>query len=65
MGGFRPKRVVADGIEPLYLAKITSVADPRPVERVELVTLTLGCEVGIREARASLHCPIPAFQVPS
>ena len=57
MGGARPKAVVAGDDGTLYVAKFTSASDTRPVERVEVATLTLAREVGVRVARASLAMP--------
>lgn len=54
MGGARPKAVVAGDDGTLYLAKFTTTGDTRPIERVEVATLELAREVGIRTARASL-----------
>ena len=57
MGGARPKAVVAGDGGTLYVAKFTSASDTRPVERVEVATLALAREVGVRSARASLAMP--------
>lgn len=57
MGGARPKAVIAGDDGTLYVAKFTSGSDTRPVERVEVATLALAREVGVRAARASLAMP--------
>ena len=57
MGGARPKAVVTDDSGTLYVAKFTTGSDTQPVERVEVATLALAREVGIRAARASLAMP--------
>lgn len=54
LGGARPKANVLDG-EDLWIAKFTSINDGRPVERVEVATLALAREVGIRAADARLE----------
>ena len=57
MGGTRPKAVVAGDDGTLYVAKFTTGSDTKPVERVEVATLALAREVGVRAARASLAMP--------
>ena len=57
MGGARPKAVVAGDDGTLYIAKFTTSSDTKPIERVEVATLALAREVGVRAARASLAMP--------
>ena len=57
LGGARPKSVVADERGTLYVAKFTAGQDTMPTERVEVATLALARDVGIRAARASLALP--------
>ena len=45
------------------MAEFTSVADPSPVEHVEVATLALARDVGIRAAKASLARPDTLFRV--
>jgi len=56
LGGARPKANVTDG-ETLWIAKFTSALDTKPVERVEVGTLTLARLAGIRAAEAELALP--------
>ena len=45
------------------MAEFTSVADPSPVKHVEVATLALARDVGIRAAKASLAWPDTLFRV--
>ena len=53
LGGARPKANVTDG-DTLWIAKFTSILDTKPIERVEVGTLTLARLAGIRAAEAEL-----------
>ena len=54
LGGARPKaNVLGDG--KLWIAKFTSVLDTKPVERVEVATLKLAAQCGLRVAEATLE----------
>ena len=57
MGGARPKSVVLDDRGVMHLAKFTMTGDSRPVERVEVATLALAAEVGLRAPTARLIEP--------
>lgn len=61
-GGARPKANVRDG-EALWLAKFTSVHDQRPIERVEVATLRLARECGIRTPEVRLELAESSFPV--
>ena len=63
MGGARPKSVVVDEQGIMHLAKFTMTGDTRPVERVEVATLALAAEVGLRVPRARLTDPGSAHPV--
>ena len=63
MGGARPKSVVVDEQGAMHLAKFTMTGDTRPVERVEVATLALAAEVGLRVPRARLADPGSAHPV--
>lgn len=53
LGGARPKaNVIAD--DGLYIAKFTSERDGRPIERVEVATLALARDAGLRASSAQL-----------
>ena len=54
LGGARPKAVVVDDSGTLHVAKFTMSRDGMPVERVEVATLALARDVGIRAAKATL-----------
>ena len=54
LGGARPKSAIVDG-EHLAIAKYTSERDTMPVERMEVATLHLAREVGIRASMARLE----------
>ena len=54
LGGARPKSVVVDADGTLQVAKFTMLGDHAPIERVEVATLALAHEVGIRAAKATL-----------
>lgn len=54
LGGARPKSDFEDAGGKLYLAKYTTVRDTLPIERVEIATLKLAGEVGLRAAQGSL-----------
>lgn len=54
LGGARPKANVLDG-GCLWIAKFTSITDTWPVERLEVATLHLAREVGLRVPDASLE----------
>ena len=57
LGGARPKSVVAADDGRLHLAKFTMIGDTMPIERVEVATLSLAREVGLRAATAVLVAP--------
>ena len=57
LGGARPKSVVVDDRGIMYLAKFTMSGDSRPVERVEVATLTLAAEAGLHVPLARLADP--------
>ena len=63
LGGARPKSVVVDEGEMLHVAKFTMVGDSMPVQRVEVATLSLARDVGIRAAKATLAMSGGAFPV--
>lgn len=63
MGGARPKSVVVDEQGVMHLAKFTMTGDTRPVERVEVATLALATEVGLRVPKARLADPGSAHPV--
>ncbi len=54
LGGARPKSDFEDADGILYLAKYTTERDTLPIERVEVATLKLAGEVGLRAAQGSL-----------
>ena len=54
LGGARPKSVVVDGGGTFHVAKFTMLGDTAPIERVEVATLALAHDVGIRAAKATL-----------
>ncbi len=54
LGGARPKANV-EGDGHLWIAKFTSAQDTRPVERVEVATLKLAAQCGLRVAEAKLE----------
>ena len=62
LGGARPKSAIYDG-EILAIAKYTSELDELPVEQMEVVTLNLAEELGLRVARARLELPRSARPV--
>ena len=53
LGGARPKSAVIDG-DRLVIAKYTTERDEMPIERMEVATLQLAKEVGIRVAECRL-----------
>lgn len=53
IGGARPKASVTDG-DALWIAKFSSVGDRAPVERIEVGTLQLARECGLRAPEARL-----------
>ncbi len=57
LGGARPKSVVLDEEGTFHVAKFTMIGDTMPVERVEVATLSLARDVGIRAATATLAMP--------
>ena len=57
LGGARPKSVVVDERGRMHVAKFTMVGDTMPIERVEVATLRLAHEVGVRAATATLAVP--------
>ena len=57
LGGARPKSVVVDDSGMLHVAKFTMLGDTMPLERVEVATLSLARDVGIRAAKAALAMP--------
>ena len=57
LGGARPKSVVVDEDGTFHVAKFTMIGDTMPVERVEVATLSLARDVGIRAAKAMLAMP--------
>src|SRR3546814_9110447 len=57
-----PKANVRDG-DALWLAKFTSVHDQRPIERVEVATLRLARECGIRTPEVRLELADSSFPV--
>jgi len=61
-GGARPKANVRDG-DTLWLAKFTSVLDQQPIERVEVATLRLAKDCGIRTPEVQLALAETAFPV--
>jgi serine/threonine-protein kinase HipA len=61
-GGARPKANVRDG-DALWMAKFTSVHDQRPIERVEVATLRLARDCGIRTPNVRLELDASAFPV--
>lgn len=54
LGGTRPKSDFEDAEGTLYLAKYTTERDTLPIERVEVATLKLAGEAGLRTAEGSL-----------
>lgn len=54
LGGARPKANVIDGPD-LWIAKFTSINDTWPVERLEVATLLLARELGLRVPDARLE----------
>ncbi len=62
LGGARPKSALLDG-KHLAIAKYTSDRDTMPVERVEVATLNLAREIGIRASRARRELARSAFPV--
>ena len=54
LDGVRPKANVEDDGY-LWIAKFTSTKDTKPVERVEVATLKLGAQCGLRVAEAKLE----------
>ena len=54
LGGARPKVNVIDG-DTLWIAKFTSITDTWHVERLEVATLDLACQVGQRTPDARLE----------
>jgi serine/threonine-protein kinase HipA len=54
LGGARPKANVFEG-DTLWIAKFTSIADNWPVERLEVATLDLARQVGLRAPDARLE----------
>jgi len=54
LGGARPKANIFDG-QDLWIAKFTSVLDTWPVERLEVATLVLARECGLRVPEARLE----------
>ena len=63
LGGARPKSVVVEQSGTLHVAKFTMLGDTLPVERVEVATLSLAREVGIRAAKATLARPAGTLPV--
>ena len=63
LGGVRPKSVVVDENGTLHVAKFTMLGDTLPVERVEVATLSLARDVGIRASRATLARPAGSLPV--
>ncbi len=63
LGGARPKSVVVDESGTLHVAKFTMLGDTMPAERVEVATLSLARDVGIRAAKATLAMPDGALPV--
>jgi serine/threonine-protein kinase HipA len=61
-GGARPKANIRDG-DALCLAKFTSVHDQHPIERVEVATLRLAADCGIRAPQARLELADTPFPV--
>lgn len=61
-GGARPKANVRDG-DALWMAKFTSVHDQRPIERVEVATLRLAHDCGIRTPKVRLELDDSPFPV--
>ena len=66
LGGARPKSTIYDGSF-LAIAKFTSNRDTMPVERMEVATLNLAKEVGLRASQARLqqlaeHPPIAVIR---
>lgn len=61
-GGARPKANVRDG-DALWMAKFTSVHDQRPIERVEVATLRLAHDCGIRTPNVRLELEDSPFPV--
>jgi serine/threonine-protein kinase HipA len=62
LGGARPKSAILDG-EHLAIAKYTSVRDTVPVERMEIATLNLARETGLRASLARLELSESSFPV--
>lgn len=61
-GGARPKANVREG-DALWLAKFTSVHDQRPIERVEVATLRLANDCGLRTPQVRLELEDSPFPV--
>lgn len=61
-GGARPKANVIDG-DILWLAKFTSVHDQHPIERIEVATLHLARDCGIRTPEVRLELADTPFPV--
>ncbi|AXQ96123.1 type II toxin-antitoxin system HipA family toxin (plasmid) [Cereibacter azotoformans] len=56
LGGARPKANLRDGAD-LWIAKFTSINDTWPVERLEIATLKLARDLGLRAPDARLALP--------
>ena len=56
LGGARPKSAIYDG-NVLAIAKYTSARDELPVEQMEVATLMLASELGLRAATARIELP--------
>lgn len=54
LGGARPKANVVDG-QDLWIAKFTSINDTWPVERLEVATLRIAAQVGLRVPEVRLE----------
>ena len=63
LGGARPKSVVVDENGTLHVAKFTMLGDTMPVERVEVATLSLARDLGIRAVKATLARPAGTLPV--
>ena len=62
LGGARPKANVLDGVD-LWLAKFTSVHDTHPIEQMEVATLLLAAECGIRVPEVRLEMAASPYPV--
>ena len=62
LGGARPKSAIYDGYS-LAIAKYTSSRDTMPVERMEVATLNLARQVGIRSSLARLELADTSYPV--